>query len=276
MILTSVVSSIVLVRKGERLHRFSYRFLWTAIVISGLSAIGRLPMPQTFSDDAMQKRMSEIAREAAGTKPVDDSGTPQEREMRGIMRDFFRAVFNDRKQHDADANVHALDLASLYSAKSFSSKAAMKKTMLAVDGINGVDKEFSRRFQLRIDEMRRRMEASTMNASEKREFLKGVDQGLANSNALKQRRELMATEDDWVRATDDLYAFALQHASQIKAVGKQIVLSDNQVKQQFDQRFSQSRDARKKLEAGNQQWQSQRERKMNGLGLSESDLGLKK
>ena len=272
LIFPAIISSIGLLMKGDRPRRFSYWFLWSAIVISVFSAVAHVANVHQKAKAAIEARIQEIAEEAAGKKPVQDSGTPDERAASDLLRDFLRGVLADRKQHDMDAEVYAPLLSQAYSVRSFASKAIMNKTMIAVNSTAKLDKDTYQLLQTRITEFRRRLDSADISSNSKQTFLEVFNGALANPEVLNHQEQLINTENEWARATDDLYTYASQHISQINATGKQVVVKNSQARQDFNARFTRCLDLNNKVSAGKAELKNLQAKNLQQYGLANSAL----
>jgi hypothetical protein len=229
----------------------------------------------TLNDFSRQKTPQEIVREAAGTKPVDDKGTPSKREIDRLSREFISGVLEARKKHDADAALVAPALATMYTVRSFDSRQHMDAVTAAVKEILRVDNEMADKIQRWPQETKARVDASSLNQSDKEDFMRGFQEVYGNSEILTLRRDLQLTEEQWAAASIDLYTFASQHATGIKTNEKEILIADSTLLSQFNAKFKNSRDLQKKLDEGNQRLTAMQAATMKKLGISNSDLGLK-
>lgn len=274
LIFPAIIGSIGLLMKGDRPRRFSYWFLWSAIVVSAFSAVVHVANVQQKAKAAVEARIQEIADEAAGRKPVQDPGTPDEQAASDLLRDFLRGVLADRKQHDMDAEVYAPLLSQAYSVRSFSSKTVMNKTMLAVNATAKLDKDTYQLLQTRIAEFRRRLDSANISSDSKKTFLEVFNGALANPEILNQQEQLINTENEWARATDDLYTYASQHSAQINATGKQVVIKNSQARQDFNSRLTRCIGLSNKVSAGKAELKNLQTKDLQQYGLTNSALGV--
>lgn len=274
LILPAIVGSIALIMKGERLRRSSYWFMGAAFAVAVFSALAHVVDVHQKAKAAVEAQIREIAEEAAGRKPVQDSGTPDERAAADLLRDFMRGVLADRKQHDMDAEVYAPLLSQAYSVRSFSSKAVMNKTMIAVDSTARLDKGIHQLLQTRIAEFRRQLDSSTISSDVKQTFLEGFNGVLANTEILNQQEQLINTENEWARATDDIYTYASQHFAQLNTAGNQVIVKNAQVRQEFHTRLAQCLGLNNKVNAGKAELKNLQAKNLQQYGLANSALGV--
>src|SRR5260370_25863816 len=97
-----------------------------------------------------------------------------------------------------------------------------------------------------------RLDRAGLSPADREGDMRGFQQGFGDSGALTQYHEVRASEEKWADATVDLYNFALQHASRIKASGGKIVIADKAVLRDFNVKLKNSGDLRDKMAAANQ------------------------
>jgi 23S rRNA G2069 N7-methylase RlmK/C1962 C5-methylase RlmI len=180
-----------------------------------------------------------------------------------------------RKKHDADAAPLMPVLATLYTAQSFSDKHQMEDVIAALNKTLEVDGAMSTKIERLPQEMKARVDASDLDASDKEDAMRGFEKGYGNSGVVDAYREIHSEEEQWVAATVDLYTFASHHASAIKIKDQKIVIAGADLLVEFNAKFDHSRDLRKKLRENNKRLVALQEAAMQKTGIDKSDLGLK-
>jgi hypothetical protein len=221
------------------------------------------------------KHTRDVIRQAAGLKAGlgdESSGAPQ---TDAILRDSLRDMMDRRKLHDAAVAKFAPDLELLYSAESFSSSVAIHRTLDAVRGTLSVDQEFTGQ----LDEWQKGVEAhvnrSSMSESEKQDYMRGFRKSLGGSKILSVRQQIVETETQWADSTSDLYNFALSNAAKIAIKGSEIIIADENIKQEFNRKLTNSQAIRKDLHSLNSQIRQLQREGMQQFGVTPEDLGLK-
>lgn len=223
-----------------------------------------------------QKTVREIVKEAAGTKPIENTGDSSEQAMDRVSREFLSDILAARKKHDADATALQPVLATLYTPGSFQSRQHMENMIAAVRKIEQVDGEMAEKLQRWPQETRARLDASGLSQQQKEDYLSGFQKAYGSSDVMAAWREVHSIEGQWATATVDLYTFASQHARGIKTNSKQILIADKSVLSPFNARFTNSRDLRNKLHQANQRLATIQSLNMQKLGINKADLGLQK
>jgi hypothetical protein len=233
-------------------------------------------MSSTLRDLSSPRRTPrELVQEALGTKPAPETGSLAEREMGRLVREFIGYMRAARSKHDTDAAAVAPFLANLYTAQSFSSVKEMQNMIGALKQTREIDQEMAQKVQRMPQDLKARVDASRLNASDKEDFMRGVQRGYASSDIIKIYGEVGDAEERWVVSSIDLYSFALQHASGIKTSGNRILIADQKLMGQFNEKLHNSRDLRKKLHEANQRLFSAQAAAMQNMGITNGDLGLK-
>ncbi len=267
---TLIAFAVVRFKPAKRMRTFSTVFCLVGVI--GLGAMLASMPDHVFG---RQKTPKEIAQEAAGTKPVSESGSPSERKVDRLLREFMSDVLAARKKHDADAAPLEPVLATLYTAQSFSGKQQMEDMIAALKKILEVDGQMTGKFERLPQEFKARLDASDLDSSDKKDVMSGFEQGYGGSGIPAAYSEIRSAEEQWEAASVDLYTFALQHASAIKVKDQKVVIADAGVLAEFNTKLDHSSDLRKKVQEGNQRLAALQAAATQKTGISKSDLGLK-
>jgi hypothetical protein len=267
---TLIAFAVVGFKPAKRMRTFS-----TVFCVVGVIGLGGMLASMERGIFARQKTPKELVQEAAGTKPVTESGTPSERKMDRLLREFMSDVLAARKKHDAGVAPLAPVLATLYTPQSFSGKRQMDDMITTLKKIVEIDGEMMGKFERLPQEFKARLDASDLNSSDKEDVMRGFENGYGGSGIPAAYREISSAEEQWEAASVDLYTFALQHASAIKIKDQKIVIADADVLDEFNAKLSHSRDLRKKVHEGNQRLAALQAAATRKTGITKSDLGLK-
>jgi hypothetical protein len=208
-------------------------------------------------------------------KPAGDS-TVLGKDVSALTRDFFSQIMRLRKKHDADSEQYGPALGKLYSVDSFSSPARMHQSMQAVDGMQKIDQDFANAFGKSVGELKTRVQASSLTASDKEEFLHGFNNGLGSSEAVATWKDLQKAEDKWSRATHAFYGFTLTQSSAIKVENGRILIVGEAVRQEFNSRLHECGDLSHRVMVASRTMALKQQAGMKNMGVTRSDLGLKK
>jgi hypothetical protein len=184
---------------------FSYWFLTLGII---------LPIA-TNQKSLISLSHSDLVKELIGAKPLEENLPASEKAMANASRSLFADITAFRKSNDEQLEALAPDLGQLYTAESFSSKAAMQRSLNAVDKELSLHRETSMMMEQMPKAVMAHLDQTDLSDSQKKDYLKGFMDKFSGSDFLSARQQSLAVEADWVDSAHDLYGFAIQHASQI-------------------------------------------------------------
>jgi hypothetical protein len=219
---------------GKRcnLNRFALTFCALSLTF--------LLMEVSNHPENVKDRVSRLAREAAGTKPVGVGATETDR----LSREMLREILDLRKSHEAKTAKFKDDLGQLYSTDSFSAGTKMQRCVEAVRGTLSADQEFSRQFQVWKNRIKEDVDRSSLSDSDKQDFMKGVDQTIGNSKIFTLRTQVVEAEGKWADATIGLYSLAMANTSKIAVDGSRIIINDARVRAEFNRELEDSKNLR--------------------------------
>jgi hypothetical protein len=262
-LLPALIAYLIAGRKSVR--NFSRFGVW----FSGLSLFFFIVSNQR--PVSVQQHIGDLMKEAAGTKPVDNSGP---RSMDELVRDIMRDILDERKAFDRDMGRFNPELGKLYSVESFSSKEAMQRSVDAVRGAVAVDQRYSQQLESLPQRIQTRVDRSGLSDSFDSGFMEGVRKAYGESKPLNLRRQAMEVEKQWGVATVAFYEFAIANSTKIRAEGSHLVIGNEKLRTEFNARMKQSQTLRDNLTALNTQMESAQREVMQQSGLKPSDVGL--
>ena len=262
-LLPALIAYLIAGRKRVRnFNRFGFWFAGLSIVFFAVT--NRPPV-------SLQQHFVNLMKEAAGTKPLDDSGP---RKMDDLVRGILRDILNERKAFDQDAGQFAPVLHRLYSAESFSSEEAMQRSRDAVRGAALVDQHYSEEMESLPDRIQARAVQAGLSDSEAKDFTEGMRKSFGDSKALSLRRKAMEVERQWAEVTVALYEFAMANAAWIRVDGPHLVIANEKVRTAFTEQMKESQTLRESLTTLNAQMEVAQREGMQQLGMAPKDLGL--
>jgi hypothetical protein len=239
-------------------------------------AVGILLSGATNQKSLTSLSRSDMLRELSGTKPLEDNLPENEKEMASVTK----AVFADLRASDKSQNeqIGALKpyLGKLYSNDSFSSVSAMQKTVDSIDKAWSLDRETNEMIDRLPDSVRTRLDKTNLSESDKSSFLKAFLSSFNSAEYVSARRQVMATESDWVGAVEDLYSFSMQHSPEIIVRDNTIGIAREATRSKFNQRLLRAEDLHKSFLAATKRAEELRAATLKAQGISESDMGLSK
>jgi hypothetical protein len=271
-------------RKAKPQRRMK-RLAIVFVAIGILESIGSLTannLPQRtyrspVNQQAVNQELADILKQSAGTQPSNSFSSPLlGTDLSAVVRDYFSQIMRLRRKHDQDSQQYARTLGNLYSPDSFSSPARMRESMQAVDGIRKIDQDFAIAFGKTVGELKARVQASSLSAHDKEEFLHGVNNGLGSSEVVATWKDLQKAEDKWSKATHAFYEFALTQSSAIKVENGHVLIVGEAVRQEFNSRLHECGDLSNRVMAANRTMALKQQAGMKNMGVTRSDLGLQK
>lgn len=267
------------VKPPRRLKRFAIVFSLVGI-LGSLGALALHSPQRSYRSRVDQQVVNHeivgILKEATGAQPANGDSPVLGKDVSAMTRDFFSQIMRLRKKHDADSEQYAPALGKLYSADSFSSPARMRQSMQAVDGIQKIDLDFASAFGKSVDELKARVQASSLSASDKEGFVRELDNGLGSSEVAATWKDLQKAENQWSRATHAFYGFALEQSSAIKVENGRVRIVGEAVRQEFNSRLRECGDLSNRVMAVGRTMALKQQASMQNIGVTSSDLGLKK
>jgi hypothetical protein len=221
-----------------------------------------------------KNEVADLLREASGTKPVEKHAGLCQGRFDSFTRGVFREFFDGIKAHNQKVDALSPDLAIVYSATSYSTPAAMQKTLEAVQNVTALDHEFLEQTETWPTRVRQQVANSSLSKRDKEEFLKGFDEAFASSTILAVRREADKTEAEWRDGTVALYAFALKHSRGIRVKGENLIIPDDTLSAQFNGLQGQAIAKRKKLNDADEKLRKSQNGSLQKAGLTKKDVGL--
>lgn len=264
----------------RRMKRLAIVFVSIGILESIGSLAANNPQ-RTYGSPGDQQAVNQeivgIVKQAAGTQQANPIFTPVlGTDISAVTRDWFSQVMRLRKKHDQDSEQYARALSKLYSADSFSSPARMRESMQAVDGIQKIDQDFANAFGKSLGDLKTRVQASSLSARDKEEFLHGVNHGLGSSEVVATWKDLQKAEDKWSKATHAFYGFALTQSSAIKVENGHVQIVGEDVRQEFTSRMHECADLSNRVMTASRTMALKQQAGMKNMGVTRSDLGLQK
>ena len=260
-LLPALIAYLIAGRKSVR--NFNRWAVWFSGLCVLFLAIGKQPV-------SLEQHTVDLAREAAGTKPVDNSG-PQA--MDDLVRDMVRDVLEARKAVDRDMARFNPALGKLYTSESFASVEAMRGSVEAVQGAVAVDQRYSQQLDTLPERIQARLGSSA--SSDSIEFMQGVRKAYGDSEELATRRRAIDIEKQWADATVSFYEFAIANATKIRAKkGSHLEIANAKLLAEFNDRMQKSRALRDSLMALNQQVEKAQSDALRRFGVTPKDVGL--
>ena len=263
--LPALIAYAIAGRKSVRnINRFG---LW----FSGFSLFFFVISASTGKTVTLQQHIGNLMKEAAGTKPVDNSGPG---DYDSVVRAMMQDILAMRKSLDEETAPLNADLGKIYAADTFRDRASMQKSIDAVHGVVKADQHFGDQVQHLPERVQAIVDKSALSSSERDEFMQGVRKGFSGLKALEIRRQAMETEKQWESETVGLYEFAMANAGRLHVKGDHIAIYGASTLNEFNERMQKAQKLRGDLTRLNQQLEREQQATLQQAGLTKKDLGL--
>lgn len=219
---------------------------------------------------------SDMWRELAGTKPLDENLPENEKEMATATK----AIFADMRAFEKSQNEHieALkpELEKIYTSESFSSKEAMQRAMDALSKALSLDRETESMLKRMPESVKTRLDQTKLSDTEKSSFYKSFMASFNDPESVSARNQVIITESDWADSVHDLYTFSLQHSSQIVVSKEGISIANKAIREKFNEKITRSNGLRSNFLAATKKADEIRTAGFKNQGISPADMGLDK
>lgn len=252
-------------RAGSRV-KFSYWFLICGILLPSL----------TIHNSLSNLSHSDMLKEFAGTKPLESDLAENESEVANVTKAILANMKATSKLHDDQVAALEHDLSLLYSGDSFSSSDAMQKTLDAVKKKVELDREKSAMIQGWPQLVKSRLDQTSLSDAQKEAYISVFTAKFSSSEFLSDRRQMMASESDWADATNELYSFANEHATEVVVTEGSIGIASDATREEFNVRLTRAKALLDNYVAPARKVDEVRSANMKSEGLTPSDLGLEK
>ena len=245
--------------------KFSYWFLGLGIILPSLSP------PKSLLDLSH----SDMMRELIGSKPLEDNLPEDQREMAGLTKAFLADMKAFTKAHDEQVDALEPDLDQLYTSESFSNKDAIQRSLNAIDKPQSLDRETSEMLERMPTSVKTRLDQTNLSDAQKTSFFRSFLASFNNPDFVSARKRMLEVESDWADSARDLYAFSLQHASQIVVNKDAIGISSDGIREKFNEKLTRSEGLYKEYLAAAKNVDDVRAAGLKRAGLTEAELGDK-
>ncbi|MGA2606742.1 MAG: hypothetical protein ABSH01_04710 [Terriglobia bacterium] len=224
-----LVAYIARGRKGDW-DSFSKWFFFGILICGSLTARQQAKDWRNWSADRLKRHMGEIIQNAESGHPnaaVADS-TPFD----DVMRGYYADVAGEAKTYEA--TTAAVDVADIYTAKSFSSKETVQQVITRVQTLAAANRDFYNFWMSEPQAVEKRLSQSSASYSDQKDFMVGFHK----TYDISPMGKLLKARCDWSASVISLYSFALLHSSEIHVSRQQLVIDPKT----FDE-FKQKEDA---------------------------------
>ncbi len=219
---------------------------------------------------------AEMVRELAGTKPLNSNLTSNDEQAAAAFQSFFNDERNLSRSYDEKNAAFSADIRAACTADSFASRRDMERVRNSVTAKLDLDKGVSTWLEGAPGLFQAKLDKADLSEADKRQYEAEFDSGFAASEILAARKEMMTMEDNWGKATIDLYDFALQHQRQITVSGGKVRITGGAVLLAFNMKLLTSENFHRDLVAKTAQVNAIQSANLKKLGVTMKDLGVSK
>jgi hypothetical protein len=213
-----------------------------------------------------------MLKELIGAKQLEDNLPENEKEMANAARALFADMDTFRKSQEEQLGALQKDLGQLYTSESFSSTAAMQKSVNAADKKLSLDRISSAYLERMPELVKAHLDQTKLSDTDKEKFLTGFMSKFGNSAFVSAWQQMMAVESNWAQSAGDLYEFSLQHASQIVVTRDGIGIGNDAVREKFNAKLTWSEELRENYLAAAKKADEVRTAGLKSEGLTPADL----
>jgi hypothetical protein len=253
-------------RKVRNPNRYAFWFMVLCLLFLVLEAANQR--------ESVTAKVKRIAQEAAGTRAISNVGTGGDQQGDSLLRAVIGDVIERRKLYDQHQAELDPDLNLVGSEKSFSTRDSILRSMDVVRKCVAEDTRFSHEIETWPDRTKARVDASSLSNEERQQFMKGFQDVFGSSKILTTRKEAMMVEAEWSDATLDLYTFALKNKPKLVVRTSGVLIADEKVRTQFNQKIERYETLRKRLRDLNGQIEQLQQEVVKKTGVTMQDLGL--
>lgn len=250
--------------------------LIAVIAIVVIAVIGGLVfLVANVNREPPDQRIGRLMREAAGLQPVRKQFFAKDQQFDDTFREQYKNLIQINKDYmEAVRKTDMSDVARLGTPESFADPASFADGLRELHTAYDLDSGQEQKLQEMITNLRNTIENSGWAASNREEFMKGFEQGVAQVH--DKRTGIVSTERAWIDSIDDVYDYAQRnHAAFILSNG-QLLIADNQVLEEFNAKVRKMNASRGQFMQAKQQFDQWQASQFQKMGVKASDIGATK
>lgn len=221
------------------------------------------------------QRIGRLMREAAGLQPVHKQFFSKDQQFDDTFRDQYRNLIQINKDYmEAVRNTDMSAISRLGTPESFADPSSFADGLRQLHTAYDLDSGQEQKLHEMITNLRNTIENSGWAASNREEFLKGFQQGVAQVN--ERRTGIVTTEKAWIDSIDDVYDYAQRNHAVFILNGEQLLISDNQVLEEFNAKVRAMNASRNQFLQAKQQFDQWQAGQFQKMGVNASDVGATK
>lgn len=250
--------------------------LIAVIVVVVIAVIGGLAFLVANVDrEPPDQRIGRLMREAAGLQPTRKQFFSRDQQFDDAFRDQYKNLIQTNKDYmEAVRKTDMSDVSRLGTPESFADPASFADGLRELHTAYDLDSGQEQKLQEIIANLRTTIQNSGWAASNREEFLKGFEQGVAQVH--DKRSGIVTTEKAWIDSIDDVYDYAQRNHGVFILSNGQLLISDNQVLEGFNAKVRAMNNSRSQFMQAKQQFDQWQAGQFKKMGVSASDIGANK
>jgi hypothetical protein len=252
-------------KKKRTFHLFTVWLFWTAFLLPALQVSNRPPTETT------DQRLSRLGKEAAGTVPIRAYRSSAYESEDSVMREYLKDVINvGNDLSQAESRLDTQAIASLYSPASFGTSANIQRTIRAINDQQQLNDAMTIQLEQITTKLKSRIDSSGWSRHHRESFWRDFER---TSNAtLQQRTATINVFKTWSAATTDLYVFTDDHLNKMDVSKGQLVIADDRVRNEFNEKLKKSRDLYDAVNKLSEQSEQVRKDTRQRIGLGPTEV----
>ena len=244
-----------------------------SVIVVVVVAIGGLVFYISNLDlEPPDQRIGRLMREAAGLQPVRHQFFAKERQFDDTFRDQYKNLIQINKDYmEAVKNTDMSAVGQLGTAESFADPASFADGLRQLHTAYDLDRGQEQKLQEIIANLRTTIENSGWAASNREEFMKGFEQGVAQVQ--DKRSGIVTAERGWIDSIDDVYDCAQRNHGVFILSNGQLLIADNQVLEEFNAKVRTMNASRSQFMQAKQQFDQWQASQLQKMGVSATDIG---
>jgi hypothetical protein len=256
-------------RKARNPNLFAGVYCGIGLFILLANAAASLPA-SSFHPETADEKVARLMREAAGLqpvrKPIFGEGKTDTK-----LRDLFQQIIVLNKDYQAAVSkVDMSAIGKLNTSESFADPESAAYGLTQLHAAYDLDVQQEQHMREMLENFQRGF--NDLSTSDRESMLKSFSEGLGKVMPTRQRA--VATEKTWVDAMDAVYSYAQANHSQFQMSGDRLLIADEQVRQEFNDRIHAMNDRRKEFLQAKSDFDRLQGQTLHKTGITRDQTGL--
>lgn len=246
------------------------------IVVLLAAGIGGFLYLRNADTEDPEARVGRLIREASGSQPVKTGfiyNLSKMKKFDDTFRDLYKNLF--RINQDYIAAVKGADISAvstLGTPTSFADPSTVSEGLRQLHAVYDLDMNQEQKVKDVVEHIHELIQTGDWASSDREGIMKGFDAGL--SVPLAKRQSTVAAEQAWVQSIDDVYSYAQQNHSVFVLNEGQLLISDNDVLQNFNSKLQTMNSRRTEFIQAKDDYDKFQAETLRKMGVSPKDMGM--